>query len=279
MPGRKTAVYFLLGLMCGIVVSPVMWMTLQNPTTLVTQCNNVEVPQSRTLRLSSKEQEQDLNKEAEREKVAFNDSSHKPKEFNLTWVEDVVPPNSPSVRYSKLSLEFAPRKSLFVGVVTAKKYLHTRALGIWNTWGRGSEPFDLKYFSAPSDLLNVSLPIVTLPDVNDSVYPPQKKVYRMLYYMYKNHLNEYDFFMRSDDDIYVRMDLLLNLLATMNPAQDIYMGSPGFGRDEDRKRIKLREDEHYCMGGPGVFFSRSALRKLGPHLDKCLKVQWVGVIL
>lgn len=268
MPTKKTAVLFLFGVMCGVVVSPVMWMTLQNPT-FIGQCSNIEVVQSRTLRISSRDKESEVREEM----PGAGERFLKTKEFNLTWVENIMPPNSPSIRYRQLAMEFARRKTLYVGVVTAKKYLHTRALGIWNTWGQG-DTFDLQYFSSPSDNLSVSLPIVTLPDVNDSVYPPQKKVYRMLHYIYEHHLDEYDFFMRADDDVYVRMDLMINLLGTMNPAQDIYMGSPGFGRTEDLERIKLRKDEHYCMGGPGVWFSRSALRKLGPHLEECLKVWW-----
>jgi len=272
MPTRKTVVVFLLGLIFGVVFSPVMWMTLQNPT-YISQCSNMDVSQSRSQRLSSREKDSGLRGDLLDEEMAVSSEGlAKQKNFNLTWVENVQPPNSPLIRYKELYKEFASRKLLFVGIVTAKKYLETRAKGIWNTWGQGSDAFDVKFYSSPSDNPKVKLPIVTLQDVNDTVYPPQKKVYRMLYHMYKYHLDQYDFFMRSDDDVYVRMDLLLNLLGTMNPAQDIYMGSPGFGRKEDLERIQLTVQEHYCMGGPGVFFSRSALRKLGPHLDKCLQV-------
>ena len=279
MPTRKTVVVFLLGLIFGVVFSPVMWMTMQNPTYMNQCANNIDVSQSRSLRLSSREKDSDVRGDSSDEDVAVpSESLAKAKDFNLTWVENVQPPNSPLIRYKELYKEFAPRKLLFVGIVTAKKYLETRAKGIWNTWGRGSEAFDVKFYSSPSDNPSVKLPIVTLSDVNDTVYPPQKKVYRMLYHMYKYHLDQYDFFMRSDDDVYVRMDLLLNLLGTMNPAQDIYMGSPGFGRKEDLERIQLTVQEHYCMGGPGVFFSRSALRKLGPHLDKCLQVRRCGLL-
>ena len=94
----------------------------------------------------------------------------------------------------------------------------------------------------------------------------------MLKYMHDHYIDEFDFFMRSDDDVYVKTDQLLDLLQSINPAQDIYMGCPGFGRPDDRRRIKLEQNEHYCMGGPGVIFSRSALRKLAPHLNSCLEV-------
>ena len=77
----------------------------------------------------------------------------------------------------------------------------------------------------------------TLPGINDTQHPPQRKVYHMLKYMHDHYIDEFDFFMRSDDDVYVKTDQLLELLQSINPAQDIYMGCPGFGRLDDRDRI------------------------------------------
>ncbi len=188
-------------------------------------------------------------------------------------------PSDTQTRRRHLSQELAQRKLLLTGVVTAQKYLDTRALGIWKTWGK--ELNDLYFFSSqPDETAGLDfLPIITLPGVNDTKYPPQRKVYRMLKYMHDHFIDDFDFFMRSDDDVYVKTDLLLELLQNTNPAQDIYMGCPGFGRPDDLKRIKLKDNEHYCMGGPGVIFSRSALRKLAPHLENCLEVRMKWCLL
>ena len=186
---------------------------------------------------------------------------------------NVTPPHDPSVRYKHLMDELAPRSLLYIGVISSAKYLPTRAVGIYRTWGKEILPH-LHFYSAPpvDDSLSY-LPVISLPGINDTQYPPQTKVYRTLKYMADNYIDKYDFFIRSDDDVYYRMDRLLKLLEGINPAQDIYMGCPGFGRSDDRERIKLEEHEHYCMGGPGVIFSRSALRKLSPHLEACLEVK------
>ena len=175
----------------------------------------------------------------------------------------------------KLQPKLIPRKRLFVGVITAAKYLDTRATAINNTWGKDISQLNtakLQFFVSQPPLPDINLPYKVLPGTDDTQYPPQQKVFHMLKYMHDNYINEFEFFMRSDDDIYVKTDQLLELLQGINPAQDIYMGCPGFGRPDDRDRIKLDQNEHYCMGGPGVIFSRSALRKLAPHLDKCLEV-------
>ena len=182
----------------------------------------------------------------------------------------VKAPRDTTKRYKLLSQELATRKLVLVGVVTAQKYLDTRANAVYNTWGK--QMADIIFFSEqPNSTQHMNFPVVTLEGVNDHTYPPQRKVFKMLQYMYKNYINKFDFFMRVDDDMYIKKQQLYDLLLATNPAQDIYMGSPGFGKPEDRKRLKLKEHEHYCMGGPGVVFSRALLRKLGPQVDDCLK--------
>lgn len=186
--------------------------------------------------------------------------------------ENITPTHNPNIRYKHLMSELSPRKLVYIGVISSAKYLPTRAVAIHNTWGKEILPH-LHFYSAPPEDPNLKyLPVITLPGINDTQYPPQKKVYRTLKYMAEHFIDQYDFFIRSDDDVYYRMDRLLKLLEGINPAQDIYMGSPGFGKDNDKERLKLEKHEHYCMGGPGVIFSRSALRKLTPHLETCLEV-------
>ena len=167
------------------------------------------------------------------------------------------------------------RQPLFVGVVTSKKLLSTRAVAINNTWGRQLGP-NLRFFSSEGSRHPPGLPVVSLSGTDDT-YPPQKKVYRMLKYMYDHFLNQYSWFMRADDDLYVRVGPLIKYLSALDPSTDLYIGQPGIGKPDDWERIQLYANEHYCMGGPGVLLSRSLLVKLGPHLEECLKnvvVSW-----
>jgi hypothetical protein len=255
----------------GIVLSPVMWLTYYNPMVgLTPMCiesrEDGVAPHGRSLDATAGGPQQAWTAGSSWRKGGLERNG-----FNLSAEGVVLPPSNPDVRHKKMSHELAPRKLLFIGVVTAQKYLDTRAVAINRTWGRGLS--DLRFFSSHPKNSSIHLPIITLPGINDTVYPPQRKVYHMLKYMHDHYIDEYDFFMRSDDDVYVKVDLLHELLTTVNPAQDIYMGCPGFGKPVDRDRIKLNKGEHYCMGGPGVIFSRSALRKLAPHLHTCLEVR------
>jgi hypothetical protein len=165
------------------------------------------------------------------------------------------------------------REPLYVGVVTAVGFLNTRATVVNRTWAKDASKVEF-YAAASKD--GVSLPVVSLPDVDDS-YPPQKKVYRMLAYMHDHYINQYNWFLRADDDAYIRVPELIDLLSRLDPSEPLYIGSPGFGRDNDLERIKLFPHERYCMGGPGVIFSRALLIQLVPHLDECLRsvvVSW-----
>lgn len=168
--------------------------------------------------------------------------------------------------------EYSVRRELLVGVMTTEKYLKTRAKAVFETWGRDVTQV---VFFVGSDC-NIShpgikgLPIVKLEGIPDSVYPPQKKVFGMLKYMQDHYIDDFKWFMRADDDVYVRGGRLEALLAQMDPNERVYLGRAGTGRAEDIKRLELRKYERYCMGGPGVVLSRAALRALAPHLDYCL---------
>ena len=180
----------------------------------------------------------------------------------------------PATRPKTLTEELGPamRQTLLVGVVTSKRTLHTRALAINSTWG--SRAPKLIFFSSEGTVGD-KLPVVGLPGVDDT-YPPQRKVYRMLKYMFDHHIDDFNWFLRADDDLYVRVNPLVKFLSSLDPSVDVYMGQPGLGKPKDLERIKLYPDEHYCMGGPGVILSRSLLSKLGPHLEECLEnvVSW-----
>ena len=176
-----------------------------------------------------------------------------------------------------LTEEYVFKKGLLVGVLTQQEYLSTRAKGLYETWGKEVDKLILfvgEDCNVSADLMH--LPIVKLRGVPDHVYPPLKKAFAVMKYMYSHHINEFNWFIRADDDMYVRNKKLMDLLNKMNPYERVYLGRAGAGRKEDLKRLELLPHERYCMGGPGVILSNGAMRGVGPHLDNCLNAGELG---
>uniref|UniRef100_A0A3P8T1V6 Hexosyltransferase n=1 Tax=Amphiprion percula TaxID=161767 RepID=A0A3P8T1V6_AMPPE len=164
-----------------------------------------------------------------------------------------------------------PKHFLFVGVMTAKKYLSSRAVAAYETW-TSSIPGKVEFFSsAGSDTIRmpVPVPVVSLPGVDDS-YPPQKKSFMMLKYIHDHYLDKYEWFMRADDDVYIRGEKLELFLRSLNSSKPHYLGQTGLGMAEELGRLALEPGENFCMGGPGMIFSREVLRRMVPHISTCL---------
>ena len=163
-----------------------------------------------------------------------------------------------------------PAKSLvFIGVMTAQKYLDTRANAVYETWGR-RVPGKLSFFSRSGSSSLYQLPLVSLPGVDDS-YPPQKKSFMMLKFMHDNYLNRFEWFMRVDDDVYIKPERIEPFLRSLNSSVPQFIGQAGLGNKDEFGLLSLDYDENFCMGGPGIVMSRETLRLIVPHISYCLK--------
>lgn len=164
------------------------------------------------------------------------------------------------------------RQLLLVGVMTANKFLHTRARAVWRTWAQ-TIPGKLIFFVAENTVVDESLadlPIVRLKGADDS-YPPQKKSFLMLRWMADFGLDQFEWFMRADDDLYVRGDRLELFLRSIDHNRLRFVGQAGRGTAQEYGTLSLAEDENYCMGGPGILLSSKLLRTVRPHLAECLQ--------
>ncbi|XP_060617994.2 chondroitin sulfate synthase 3 [Anolis sagrei] len=167
------------------------------------------------------------------------------------------------------------RPFLYVGVMTAQKYLSGRALAARRTWAR-SIPGRVEFFSSqgsaspPVPPGEAPLPVVALPGVDDA-YPPQKKSFMMLKYMHDRYLDTYQWFMRADDDVYIKGEKLEEFLRSLNSSKPLYLGQTGLGNIEELGKLGLEPGENFCMGGPGMIFSREVLRRMVPHIGECLR--------
>ncbi|XP_055545377.1 chondroitin sulfate synthase 1 isoform X1 [Wyeomyia smithii] len=157
---------------------------------------------------------------------------------------------------------------VFVGVMTAKDFLPTRAKAVYDTWGKNI-PGRIAFFSSEESVADY-LPLVALKGVDDR-YPPQKKSFMMLHYMYEHYIDKFEWFARADDDVFVRTDKLEQFLRSIDSSKPQFIGQAGRGNSEEFGLLSLEFDENFCMGGPGVIMSRETLRRVAPHIPTCLK--------
>ena len=72
-------------------------------------------------------------------------------------------------------------------------------------------------------------------------------------YIYQNHFNDADWFMKADDDTYVIVDNLRYFLSDKNSSEGVYFGH----------HFKTLSKKGYMSGGAGYVMSKEALRLFG----------------
>ena len=195
------------------------------------------------------------------ETCCFNSANHFKQYENETHTK---------VRANTLYRDVEPSKNLvFIGIMTAQKYLDTRAKAVFDTWAPHI-PGKISFFTSENSKSVHSIPIVSLPGLDDT-YPPQKKSFLMFKYMYDNYLDKFEWFMRVDDDVYLKPDRIEMFLRSVNSSIRQFIGQPGTGIKEEFGMLSLDNDENFCMGGPGMILSRETLRLFTPHIKYCLK--------
>ncbi|KAG4068935.1 hypothetical protein HA402_005083 [Bradysia odoriphaga] len=166
------------------------------------------------------------------------------------------------------TIENSQTNFIFVGVMTAKNFLEGRANAVYHTWGK-EVPGKIAFFSSEKSYSEI-LPVVALKGVDDR-YPPQKKSFMMLHYMYEHFIDKFEWFMRTDDDVYISTWKLERFLRSIDSSKPQFIGQAGKGNTEEFGLLSLEYDENFCMGGPGVILSRETLRRVAPHIPTCLK--------
>uniref|UniRef100_A0AC35UD19 Hexosyltransferase n=1 Tax=Rhabditophanes sp. KR3021 TaxID=114890 RepID=A0AC35UD19_9BILA len=192
-------------------------------------------------------------------------------QFNNDYLMPITCPQSEPLYLPSIDLnETSKPDFLFVGIMTAQKYVNTRAYNIWKTWAQRI-PGKIYFFVGENTTVDYpEMPIVRLRGVLDITYPPQRKSFSMVRWMFDNHLNDFQWFMRGDDDLYVRPEKLEQFLRSLDYNKAHLLGQAGLGNKEEYGQLFLGPQDNYPMGGTSFVFSRESLRIIAPHLQNCL---------
>jgi len=165
---------------------------------------------------------------------------------------------------------------VFVGVMTARKYLNSRGCSAWRSWASDLVKLggEVKFFIGSSDsgapVSDCGLNLVVLKGVPDDDYPPQRKSFAMFKWMEENHGNTSYWFMRTDDDVYVNGERLLKFLGGIDHSELHFLGQAGRGRGKEEGHLSLLWNQNFCMGGTGMILSQTTLKTFVPKIETCL---------
>ncbi|KAL3107067.1 hypothetical protein niasHT_019463 [Heterodera trifolii] len=144
--------------------------------------------------------------------------------------------------------EIARKVRVFCWIFTYEHFHESRARHVKATWAQHCTKF--MFFSSKEDS---TLPAIDLqiPLGRQFIWRRTKKIAK---YIYKEYLNDYDWFFRADDDSYVVMENLRLMLLPYSPKEPVYFGC--------KLRTTLYNDRVFPQGGSGYVMSRSALKLL-----------------
>ena len=172
------------------------------------------------------------------------------------------------------NLVYRPR--IFCLIITSAANLNTRARSVHESWAPNCDNYKL-VMVVPEVVLNQSKLILTNAtllsgfemtfDQMPLLQPPNytldrynrltDKIYSTLKYLYLNH-NDYDWYLKADDDTFVFVENLRNFLSRKNKTSPVT-----YGYD-----FNCYVDKGYHSGGAGYVLSNEALKRIGNRLNK-----------
>lgn len=169
-----------------------------------------------------------------------------------------------SEELNKLKINKYPKKIL-IFVVSSETYLTTRTIDVVNTWQRTANILEPELgiyvvISVESDIPKLyKIPI--LDNISPSNYNDlYVKVFDSWKEVWDKYGNDFDYFMKADDDLFVKVRNLSYIFnnTSYDPNKIEYFGF-------------YENNGFMCWGGPGYILSKAAVSLIYPNIEYCKK--------
>lgn len=157
---------------------------------------------------------------------------------------------------SKLADELYDKVKVLCWVMICPKYHKTRGIHIKNTWGRKCNKLLFMSSEHDSEIGSIALP--NMKEKKNHLWSKTKKSFELIN---KEYLKEYDWILKADDDTYMVMENVRELLSQYNPETSLYFG---------HRMISNRSIDGFMQGGAYIL-SRKAVQKFVKTNKNCRK--------
>ncbi|XP_037960758.1 glycoprotein-N-acetylgalactosamine 3-beta-galactosyltransferase 1 [Teleopsis dalmanni] len=121
----------------------------------------------------------------------------------------------------------------------------SKARHVKRTWGKRCNKIIFMSTSEDTELGSVALPV---GEGRNNLWAKTKEAFK---YLYNNHINDADWFLKADDDTYTVVENLRYLLYPYSPETPIYFGC----------KFKPFVKQGYMSGGAGYVLSKEAVKR------------------
>ena len=177
---------------------------------------------------------------------------------------------------TRKKIVFHRRKAVSYNVLTQSMQGDSRGIAIHKTWASETKLknhvnfYLLSPVQTEEGMLKKKLHITPLVmKEGDAIYSDNYQgIFDLWRDICERKLNDYHWFVRLKDTVYLKADKLEKLLASLNSSEPILVGRSVTPAGYERNSLGLRAGESYCFEG-GYALSWKALDLVCPHLSAC----------